>query len=75
VKLTTAAPISEELKSSIMDRIRTACPAESRARRAGRCRIIGGFVLEIDGRMVDASIAYDLNNIRKQFQNNDLSIK
>ena len=33
--------------------------------------IIGGFILEVDGRRVDASIAYDLANIKKQFSNND----
>ena len=33
--------------------------------------IIGGFILEADGKRVDASIAYDLANIKKQFSNND----
>ena len=33
--------------------------------------IIGGFILEVDGRRVDVSIAYDLANIKKQFSNND----
>ncbi|HZE83364.1 MAG TPA: ATP synthase F1 subunit delta [Puia sp.] len=76
VKLTTAAPISEELKSSIMDRIRTGMSLQNlELEEQVDAGIIGGFVLEIDGRMVDASIAYDLNNIRKQFQNNDFIYK
>jgi len=33
--------------------------------------IIGGFILEVGDEMVDASVAYDLNNVRKQFANND----
>ena len=37
--------------------------------------LIGGFVLEVGTILVDASIAYDLNTIRKQFLNNDFIYK
>ncbi|MFT4092872.1 MAG: F0F1 ATP synthase subunit delta [Niabella sp.] len=37
--------------------------------------IIGGFVLEMGDKMVDASIAYDLRAIAKQFKNNDFIYK
>src|SRR5215213_2671351 len=37
--------------------------------------LIGGFILQIGNTMVDASIAYDLNVIRKQFLNNDFIYK
>jgi F-type H+-transporting ATPase subunit delta len=37
--------------------------------------LIGGFVLEIGDTLVDASVAYDLNAIRKQFLNNDFIYK
>ncbi len=37
--------------------------------------IIGGFVLQIGNTLVDASIAYDLNAIKKQFLNNDFIYK
>jgi len=61
VKLTTAAPISEELKSSIMDRIRTGMSLQNlELEEQVDAGIIVGFVLEIDGRMVDASIAMTL---------------
>lgn len=33
--------------------------------------IIGGFVLKVGDKLVDASIAYDLKAITKQFNNND----
>jgi F-type H+-transporting ATPase subunit delta len=76
VKLTTAAPVSEELKNSILDRIRSGMALQNLELESHVDEsIIGGFVLEIDGRLVDASIAYDLNNIRKQFQNNDFIYK
>ncbi|HMH22351.1 MAG TPA: ATP synthase F1 subunit delta [Puia sp.] len=76
VKLTTAAPVGEELKNSILDRIRKGMSLQNLELDTQVDEsIIGGFVLEIDGRLVDASIAYDLNNIRKQFQNNDFIYK
>ena len=34
-------------------------------------KLIGGFVLEMEGRLVDASILADLKDIKKQFMNND----
>ena len=37
--------------------------------------LIGGFVLETAGQLLDASIAFDLNNVRKQFQDNDFIYK
>jgi F-type H+-transporting ATPase subunit delta len=37
--------------------------------------LIGGFVLQIDDKLVDASIIYDLRTIAKQFQNNDFIYK
>ena len=33
--------------------------------------LIGGFVLQIGDKLVDASVAYDLKAIAKQFENND----
>ena len=37
--------------------------------------LVGGFVLEAGDRLIDASIAYDLKNIAKQFDNNDFIYK
>ena len=76
VKLTTAVPVGEELKKSIMDKI----GADKNLKNielvtAVNEDLIGGFVLEIGDELVDASIAFDLNNIRKQFQNNDFIYK
>ena len=34
-------------------------------------KLIGGFVLEMEGRLIDASILRDLNDVKKQFANND----
>lgn len=76
VKLTTAVPVSEELKQSILQRIR----AEKNMQHLElntevKESLIGGYVLEIGDQLVDASIAFDLHNIKKQFQNNDFIYK
>jgi F-type H+-transporting ATPase subunit delta len=72
VKLTTAAPVSEEVKKAIVDKIR----AEKKLDQIELVTtvnedLIGGFVLEIGDELLDSSVAYELKSIRKQYQNND----
>lgn len=76
VKLTTAIPVSEELKKAIVDKV----SADRNLKNielvtAVDEKLIGGFVLEIGDELVDGSIAFDLKNIKKQFQNNDFIYK
>jgi F-type H+-transporting ATPase subunit delta len=37
--------------------------------------IIGGFILQTNERLADASVAYDLKEISRQFENNDFIYK
>jgi F-type H+-transporting ATPase subunit delta len=72
VTLTTAVPVSDEVKNSIIAKIREgAHMKEVELETIVQENIIGGFILEADGRRVDVSIAYDLAVIKKQFSNND----
>jgi F-type H+-transporting ATPase subunit delta len=76
VKLTTAVPVSEEVKKAIMDKI----SADKNLKNIELLtsvneELIGGFVLEIGDELVDGSVAFDLKNIKKQFQNNDFIYK
>ncbi|MBN9379608.1 MAG: ATP synthase F1 subunit delta [Chitinophagaceae bacterium] len=76
VKLTTAVPVTEDVKKMIMDKI----SADKNLKNielvtAVDESLIGGFVLEIGDELVDGSIAFDLKNIKKQFQNNDFIYK
>lgn len=76
VRLTTAIPASEDLKNTILDKIRAATEKKNLELDSQvNADLIGGFVLEIGDRMVDASVAYELNNIKKQFRNNDFIYK
>ncbi|MDO6434006.1 ATP synthase F1 subunit delta [Flavitalea sp. BT771] len=76
VKLTTAIPVSEELKKSIVDKIKADKHLKDiELLTAVDESLIGGFVLEVGDELVDGSIAFDLKNIKKQFQNNDFIYK
>jgi F-type H+-transporting ATPase subunit delta len=72
VKITTAAPISDEVKNSFINKIKLSNHIENiELETLVDEKLIGGFVLEMEGKMVDASIMRDLIDVKKQFQNND----
>jgi len=76
VHLTTAIPVSEDLKKQIIREVQQ--QAGNRTidlTTAVDESIIGGFKLEIGDTLVDASISYDLNKIKAQFLNNDFIYK
>ena len=71
VPLATQA-VSEEVKEQIIGKVRQQHPGKQIELKAEvKESIIGGFLLEMGGSLVDASIAYDLNKIKSQFTNND----
>ena len=70
--LTTAAPVSDAVKTAIVDQIKkTASFQHVELEEKIDPDLIGGFVLQIGDQLVDASVAYDLRAIAKQFDNND----
>jgi F-type H+-transporting ATPase subunit delta len=72
VKLTTATPVNEETKQIIMNKVKSGTSIKNiDLETEVKEEIIGGFVLQIGDHLLDASVAYELNNARKQFQNND----
>jgi F-type H+-transporting ATPase subunit delta len=76
VKLTTAVPVNEAVKKAITEQVKksggfTHVELEEKIDES----IVGGFVLQVGDKLVDASIAYDLKNIAKQFANNDFVYK
>jgi len=76
VRLTTAVPVSEQVRQTILDKVRTGSDAKSlELNMEVNEELIGGFILEIGDRMIDSSIAYELNQIRHQFDNNDFIYK
>jgi F-type H+-transporting ATPase subunit delta len=72
VKLTTAVPISDEVKNEIITQInKTAGYENIELETKVNEDLIGGFVLQTGDQLVDASVSYDLKNIARQFENND----
>ncbi len=71
VKITTAVPVSEELKQSIQSKVQGAQKLGSiELETVVDEKLIGGFVLEFNNKLVDASILRDLKDIKKQFSQN-----
>jgi len=71
VKLTTAVPVSDELKNSIVAKTKAEAglqqvELETKVDES----LIGGFILEYNNNLVDASILRDLKDIKKQFNQN-----
>lgn len=76
VKLTTASPLSAELKDAFVHHIQATTEMKNiELETIVKEDIIGGFVLQTGDKLVDASIAYDLKSIARQFENNDFIFK
>jgi F-type H+-transporting ATPase subunit delta len=76
IKLTTAAPVSEAIKSAIVEQVKKSGGFQHiELEEKVNPDLIGGFVIQIGDKLVDASIAYDLKAIAKQFENNDFIYK
>ncbi len=76
VKLTTAAPVSDAVKTEIVNRVKQTSNMQTIELEATvDPALIGGFTLQAGDKLVDASIAYDLRQISKQFENNDFVYK
>ncbi len=71
VKITTAITISDDLKNSIANKVRSEAGLENiELETKADEGLIGGFVLEFNNNLVDASIARDLRDIKNQFEKN-----
>jgi len=76
IKLTTASEMSDEMKNAILKQIRTTSQMQNiELETIINTDLIGGFVLQAGDTLVDASIAYDLKVIARQFENNDFIYK
>ncbi len=71
VKLTTAIEVSEEMKKSIQQNVQKANNFDTvELETIVDASILGGFKLSFNNKMVDASVANDLREIKKQFTKN-----
>ncbi len=76
VKITTAVQMNETLKSAILSKAKQNIPGgDIELETAVNEELIGGFILETEGKLLDKSILSNLNEIRKKFLNNDYLYK
>ncbi|MBS1620468.1 MAG: ATP synthase F1 subunit delta [Bacteroidetes bacterium] len=76
VKLTTATELSDELKAAIIKQIQSVSEMQNiELETVVKPELIGGFVLQAGDRLVDASVAYDLKEVARQFESNDFVYK
>lgn len=70
--LTTATPVSKELKESFISKIKASTNYDNvLLESVVDDKIIGGFILEMEGKLIDNSILRNLQDVKKQFANND----
>lgn len=72
VKLTTAVAVSDVVKNQLMEQVKQTSGLQNiELQTTVDPNIIGGFVLQTGDKLIDASVAYDLKMISRQFENND----
>lgn len=71
VKLTTATPVGDDVKDYIINKVKSSTPIQNiELETMVKDELIGGFTLEMQDKLVDASILRDLKDIKKQFLEN-----
>lgn len=76
IKLTTAKPVSDEMKNTIISQVKKSAGFQNvEIEEKVDDSLIGGFVLQVGDKLIDASVIYDLKSIAKQFENNDFIYK
>ena len=74
--MTTATPVSDAVKSSIVEQVKKTSNFKNiELEEVVDPNIVGGFILQAGDKLIDASIAYDLKAISRQFENNDFIYK
>jgi F-type H+-transporting ATPase subunit delta len=76
VILTTAVEVSDDIKKSIEQKVKSSNEFGSvELTTHTNPDLIGGFVLEFNNNLLDASVLRDLKDIKKQFLNNEFISK
>lgn len=71
IRLTTATPVSEELRNAIIAKIKSETSLQIiELEEVVKEELIGGFILEYNNNLVDASIQRELKDLKLQFEKN-----
>ena len=74
-RITSAIKMNEEQIQRIYNLVKTETGNEVELKTKVDPRLIGGFVIKIGDRQVDASVSRQLSDFRKEFQDNPYQIK
>lgn len=66
VRVVTAAPLDEKLSEQLETRLRALIQGEPRISHRVDPRVIGGIVIEIGDKVIDASVSAQLERLKKQ---------
>ena len=66
VSLTTAVSIDDDLRKKIIKLVNTAYKADVEMTESVNENILGGFKLQIEDKLLDASVSTSLNNIKRE---------
>jgi len=71
-KLTTATPASKELKDTFVSKIKASTSFDNiQLENKVDENIIGGFILQMEGKLIDKSVLRNLKDLSKQFADNE----
>lgn len=72
VKLTTASPLTQELQQAIHDKLQASNATDEHVElvSAVDSALIGGFVVEFEDKIYDASVKHKLDRLKKGFREN-----
>jgi F-type H+-transporting ATPase subunit delta len=72
VKLTTAAPLSEEALAQILKKLRDSGATDEQVELTIVVdpSLIGGFIIELEDKLYDTSVSNKLENLKREFRDN-----
>lgn len=74
-KVTTAVPISDEVKQHVLEKIKAITGDAAHLENEVNPSILGGFILRVGDIQYDASISNHLKELKKEFDNQDYIAK
>jgi F-type H+-transporting ATPase subunit delta len=75
VTITTAQPMSDTLKSKIVDMLAQQTKSSIQLQEIVDPAIIGGFVIKMDDYYLDSSILSKINKLRQEFSQNSFQVQ
>jgi F-type H+-transporting ATPase subunit delta len=64
-QVTTVVPLTDELRSSVIDKLTASLGSPVVLRERVDEKILGGIVIEVGGRVLDGSVSSQLENVRR----------